>query len=383
MLKFERLKEEVNADLVSYASDLVTIMKNDGGVHPEWKETLEDLLVVAQCCAKMTPCEFWSKCEGIVQNLDDRRQEMPTGTLKKVHTRILFILTRCTRMVQFQKEGGFAMDENILGFHQLSDLGVYPEQGLRANQGVKSSMSGKDAEERLTRKSHGREQGGAALSQDGAQNLSSNSMHLSESEAAESTDSSSSRERISSWKKLPSVAEKNKMKGHDAKDAASKNKLDNLEMDSYGISEKPNIPKCPVENLADSTHPSLNTKKVSWSCRIDQQHVYEDSIICRICDVEIPTVHVEDHSRICTIADRCDLKGRTVNERLERVAETLEKLMESCSPKSLDTAEVGGLEGARVSTSSIPDDSDGLSPNQNTLSCQTSRGIIDCLSEGE
>ncbi|XXG51528.1 hypothetical protein AAC387_Pa03g0071 [Persea americana] len=382
MLKFERLKEEVNADLVSYAGDLVTIMEKDGGVHPEWKETLEDLLVVARRCAMMTPCEFWSKCEGIVQNLDDRRQDMPMGTLKKVHTRILFILTRCTRMLQFQKEGGFAMDENIFRLHQLSDLGFYPEQGLkRANQGVKTSMSGKDAEEKLTRKSQEQGQGGATLNQDGVHNLSSNTTHLSESETAIRIDSSSSRERISSWKKLPSVAEKNQMKAHDAKEAASNKKLDNLDMDSHEIRIKPNIPECRVENSADPADPSLNPKKVSWSYCIDQQHVYEDSIICRICDVEIPTVHVEDHSRICTIADRCDLKGITVNERLERVAETLEKIMESCSPKSLDNAEVGGLEVARVSTSSITNYSDGLSPKQNNLSCQTSGGVIDCLSE--
>lgn len=384
MLKFERLKEEVNADLVSYAGDLVTIMKKDGGVHPEWKETLEDLLVVAQRCAMMTPCEFWSKCEGIVQNLDDRRQDMPMGTLKKVHTRILFILTRCTRMLQFQKEGGFAMNENIFRLHQLSDLGFYPEQGLkRANQGVKTSMSGKDVEEKLTRKSQEQGQGGATLNQDGVHNLSSNTTHLSESETAIRIDSSSSRERISSWRKLPSVAEKNQMKAHDAKEAASKKKLDNLDMDSHEIRIKPNIPECRVENSAHPADPSLNGKRVSWSYCIDQQHVYGDSIICRICDVEIPTVHVEDHSRICTIADRCDLKGLTVNERLERVAETLEKIMESCSPKSLDNAEVGGLEVARVSTSSIPDYSDGLSPKQNNLSCQTSGGVIDCLSEGE
>lgn len=59
----------------------------------------------------MSPGEFWLQCEGLVQDLDDRRQELPSGMLKKLHTHMLFILTRCTRLLQFHKESGFAEDE--------------------------------------------------------------------------------------------------------------------------------------------------------------------------------------------------------------------------------------------------------------------------------
>jgi hypothetical protein len=35
-----------------------------------------------------------------VQDLDDHRQELSMGVLKKLYTRMLFILTRCTRLLQ-------------------------------------------------------------------------------------------------------------------------------------------------------------------------------------------------------------------------------------------------------------------------------------------
>ncbi|KAK6132169.1 hypothetical protein DH2020_034094 [Rehmannia glutinosa] len=102
--KFDKLKEEVNADLGIFAGDLVSVLEKTSDYHPDWKECLEDLLVIARQCAKMSPGEFWMKCEGIVQNLDDRRQELPLGTLRQVHTRLLFILTRCTRPFSFKRK---------------------------------------------------------------------------------------------------------------------------------------------------------------------------------------------------------------------------------------------------------------------------------------
>lgn len=119
--KFDKLKEEVNADLGIFAGDLVGILEETSVSHPEWQENLEDLLIIARKCAKMTSNEFWLKCENIVQILDDRRQDLSTGILKQVHTRLLFILTRCTRLVQFHKECGYEEGHHILGLLHLSD----------------------------------------------------------------------------------------------------------------------------------------------------------------------------------------------------------------------------------------------------------------------
>ncbi|KAI3965471.1 hypothetical protein MKW92_042780 [Papaver armeniacum] len=365
--KFDRLKEEVNSDLGILAGDLVSILEKNADAHPEWRETLEDLLVVARKCAMMSPSEFWTKCETIVQNLDDKRQELPMGILKQAHTRILFILTRCTRLLQFQNENMFE-DEHILGLHQLSDLGVYPAQMYEGGFQVptKSSLVGKEANEKHPKKpqDHDDQKWGSS--------------EPVEPGTAKSVDSC--RDRMSSWKKLPCAAEKNQRKD-DEISTPCKDKTDS-DKTALGISdssENVNTPEC----LPDASDVPPNVKRVTWGLWGDQHSVaYENSMICRICEVEIPTVHVEFHSRICTIADRCDLKGLTVNERLERVAETLEKILETCTPKGSDTAE-GSPEVARVSTSSVSEEIDGLSPRANCSSHACSKNLAEYVPEDQ
>ncbi|KAK4489445.1 hypothetical protein RD792_005254, partial [Penstemon davidsonii] len=359
-LKFDKLKEEVNADLGIFAGDLVSILESSSVSHPDWKEGLEDLLVLARQCAKLSPGEFWSKCEGIVQNLDDRRQEQPMGTLRQVHTRLLFILSRCTRLVQFQKESGYEED-HVLASHQLSDLGVYPERVLG------ESVGGKESLEIPTYK----------LYEQDKSNLSNNQDHITEEvNTAKSVASSTGSFRMSSWKKLPSAAEKNR-KDHDSLETSSIDKSDNLkhkgEIDGV---RSTCTPVCQAE------HGEEKSRRVTWGVW-DQHHLtYEDSLICRICEVEIPTFHVEQHSRICTIADRCDLKGLTVNERLQRVADTLEKILESWTPKGSDTG-IGSPDVARVSASNLPEELDELTPKGSSLSGQCSGVMLNCVSEAD
>ncbi|KAH0850421.1 LOW QUALITY PROTEIN: hypothetical protein HID58_095578 [Brassica napus] len=212
-----------------FAGYLVTTLESTPETNKELRMGLEDLLIEARLCATMPAGEFWVKCEGIVKKLDD--QELPMGGLKQAHNRLLFILTRCNRLVQFRKESGY-VEEHILKMHQLSDVGVYPEQMVE-----------------ISRK----------------QDL------------------------------LREIQMKN--------------------LDQYASS-------------AEALHsPSGQPGNDMWGFWADHQCMtYDNSMICRICEVEIPVVH---HSRICTMADRCDLKGVDVNLRLERVAETLEKILES------------------------------------------------------
>ncbi|CAK7337072.1 unnamed protein product [Dovyalis caffra] len=364
--KFVRLKEEVDSDLGIFAGDLVGILEKTSDTHPEWRESLEDLLVVARQCAKMSSSEFWVKCEGIVQNLDDKRQELPMGIIKQAHTRLLFILTRCTRLVQFQKESGYDEDK-ILGIHQCSDLGVYPEQIIEiAQQDFSGPLVGwKIANETQRKKPHGHEQDTQVIKHDQVdQSL--------EVGTAKSVDSTASSFRMSSWRKLPSAAEKNR-KDTGVVQTPSKGKSESIHnKDDYS------------ENLETPEHPpSPGTKRVSWGLWAEQHNVtYENSMICRICEVEIPIVHVEEHSLICTIADRCDLKGFTVNERLERVAETLEKILDSWSPKSTPKScntPRGSPEVERVPTSGIHEVSDELSPKRNSFSSRCSEEMLEVV----
>ncbi|KAE8678318.1 hypothetical protein F3Y22_tig00111427pilonHSYRG00438 [Hibiscus syriacus] len=227
-MKFDRLKEEVNADLGVFAGDLVENLEKTSDTHPEWKVTLEDLLVVAQRCAKMPACEFWVKCEGIVQNLDDRRQELSMGVPKQLHTRLLFILTRCTRLVQFHKESGDE-ENHILELHQFSDLGVYPEQMYEyGRQDISNQVSdGKTEGEKQMKKPQGKEK---SKQEHVGQNLSS--AHVTaEVDTAKSADSASSSYRMSSWKKLPSAVDRNqreKLKGKSVPDECWSAFIDNL-----------------------------------------------------------------------------------------------------------------------------------------------------------
>lgn len=116
--KFDKEKEEVNSELAIFAADLVGVLEKNADTHPDWQETIEDLLVLARRCAMTSSGEFWLQCESIVQDLDDRRQELPQGVLKHLHTRMLFILTRCTRLLQFHKESGLAEDEHVFDLRQ-------------------------------------------------------------------------------------------------------------------------------------------------------------------------------------------------------------------------------------------------------------------------
>ncbi|CAK9135166.1 unnamed protein product [Ilex paraguariensis] len=377
--KFDKLKDEVNSDLGIYAGDLVSILENNSELCLEWKESLEDLLVIARQCAKMSPNEFWLKCEGIVQTLDDRRQELPMGTLKQAHTRLLFILTRCTRLLQFQKENGYEED-HILASHQLSDLGVYPERILGvANQDFNSSLGGKEMSEGQNQKPHGWDQSNLGFKQDQVKQNLGGVVDGVEVSTAKSVTSSTGSYRMSSWKKLPSAAEKNR-KGPDSVDSTYKDKSNSLQHKDENTGIEVNVetldtPVCHPEHAETN----LKVRKVTWGVFGDQQNVtYENSFICRICEVEIPTVYVEEHSKICTIADRCDLKGLTVNERLDRVAEALETILESWTPKGTDTA-VGSPDSAKA----LPEELDELSPRQNSLSHGCSIDMLDCVHEAD
>lgn len=367
--KFDRLKEEVNVDLGILAADIVGILEKTLESHPEWRESFEDLLLIARQCAMMSSCEFWVKCEGIVQCLDDRRQELPMGILKQAFTRLLFVLTRCTRLVQFQKETGYEA-EHILGLHQFSDLGVYTEQILEITQELSSPSAENIVKEMQRTKSLGQEQGSIIP------NKKKVGQHLNvETEALEvSTAKTPDSYRMSSWRKFPTNRKGSQSAGKPAK---GKSQTSRKKHEKRSGSDGFNI-----EN-ADTTPchpPSSRLAKVGWSYWGEQQTVsYENSMICRICEVQIPVVHVEEHSRICTIADRCDLKGLTVNERLDRVAETLEKLLDSWTPKSTPrsgSSPRGTLEGAS-------EDLTDMSPKRKNLSHKCSEDMLDPLPDAD
>ncbi|ESW24663.1 hypothetical protein PHAVU_004G149200 [Phaseolus vulgaris] len=380
--KFDKAKEDVNSDLAIFAADLVGILEKNADTHPEWQETIEDLLVLARSCAMTSSGEFWLQCESIVQELDDRRQDHPPGMLKQLHTRMLFILTRCTRLLQFHKESGLAEDEPVFNLRQsrvLHSAGkcIPPSVGRDS----KSSSAAKTLKP-SSKKAFSQEQSMMGWKKDVMQpeNLSlpaddDNTKHFD----------SSSRDRMASWKKFPSPSGKSPKEAAQLKDQnygrvesskASNNKRFPSDVD---LSTAKPSEFLPIKDSLD--HVSKHQHKVSWGYWGDQQNNSEEnSIICRICEEEVPTSHVEDHSRICAVADRCDQKGLSVNERLVRIAETLEKMMESCSQKDSQQM-VGSPDVAKVSNSSMTEESDVPSPKLSDWSRRGSEDMLDCFPE--
>lgn len=385
--KFDKEKDEVNSELAIFAADLVGVLEKNADTHPEWQETIEDLLILARRCAMTSPGEFWLQCESIVQELDDRRQELPPGTLKQLHTRMLFILTRCTRLLQFHKESGLAEDEHVFNLRQSRVL-QSAEKRIPPSLGrdTKSSSAVKTTKP-STKKAYSQEQSMFGWKKDVMQ--PKNLLIPTDDDTSKNFESPSGRDRMTSWKKFPSPPGRIPKETAQLKDQS----YGMVELEPSKMSNSKNIPRSsdidvsstkPSELLAikdsQEEHASKHQHTISWGWGDQQNNSEESSIICRICEEEVPTSHVEDHSRICAVADRCDQKGLSVNVRLVRIAETLEKMMESCTQK--DTQQmVGSPDVAKVSNSSMTEESDVLSPKLSDWSRRGSEDMLDCLPE--
>ncbi|KAI3757087.1 hypothetical protein L6452_04620 [Arctium lappa] len=387
--KFDKAKEEVDSDLHIFAADLLGILEKNAESEPEWQETLEDLLVLARSCAMTSPGEFWLQCEGIVQELDDRRQELPMGILKQLHTRMLFILTRCTRLLQFHKESGLAEDELVLQLRQSlhsADRSIPPS--IRRDDISGASRASKTAS---TRKYYSQEQHGLHgfdWKKDQAKQPD-NYFSSPPVELAKDLDSPTGRHRMSSWKPLPSPGGKIPNQVAPVKDLSdnktdASERLNDKKVASHVDLTHSTLPELPSakDSHAQSTTPFKHQHKSSWGWGDLSNNGDESSIICRICEEEVPTLQLEDHSRICAIADRCDQKGLRVDERLVRISETLEKLIESFTQKDFQHA-VGSPDGAKVSNSSVTEESDLLSPKLSDWSRRGSEDMLDCFPDAD
>ncbi|KAK8574261.1 hypothetical protein V6N13_097248 [Hibiscus sabdariffa] len=378
--KFDKAKEEVNSDLAIFAADLVGILEKISDSHPEWQETIEDLLVLARSCAMTPPGEFWLRCEGIVQELDDKRQELPPCVLKQLYTRMLFILTRCTRLLQFHKESGLAEDEPLI---QLRQSRVLHPVDKRSFSGVlreaKSLSSSKASKAASSKKSYSQEQHALDWIKDHAGMPGS---FVAPIDDTPKNLESPSRDKNASWKKLPTPAKKGpkestviKAQNNSMIETLKKTGASDVDMASVKLQELP----AAKESQGQS---SKHQHKVSWGYWGDQPNVSEESsIICRICEEEVPTSNVEDHSRICAVADRCDQHGLSVDERLVRIAETLEKMADSFSTK--DIQHLGSPDVAKASNSSVTEESDALSPKLSDWSRRGSEDMLDCFPEAD
>ncbi|KAM5570371.1 putative serine/threonine protein kinase IREH1 [Rosa sericea] len=387
--KFDKAKEEVNSDLAVFAADLVGVLEKNADTHPDWQETIEDLLVLARSCAMTSSGEFWLQCEGIVQDLDDRRQELPPGTLKQLHTRMLFILTRCTRLLQFHKESGLAEDVPVFQLRQSRILNSVDKRLNSADKRIppslvkdtKGSSVTKTSKAASARKSYSQEQHSLDWKRDHA--VTQPAIPPPADLPSKSLESPASRDRITSWKKFPSPVGKSMKEVSKVKDQKDV-KVEQLKASEHRrvSSDIDQTTVKPPEPSAKDSHEPKHGHKASWGWGYPPSGSDDTSIICRICEDEVPTSNVEDHSRICAIADRCDQKGLSVNERLVRISETLEKMMESFTQKDIQHG-IGSPDVAKISNSSVTEESDGLSPKLSDWSHRGSEEMLDCFPEAD
>jgi hypothetical protein len=189
---------------------------------------------------------------------------------------------------------------------------------------------------------------------------------------------------MSSWKRLPSPASKGVQEA-----AVSKEQNDRkveppqVVKKLVAISDDMAVAKLPEVSSAKASqeHMSKNRHNISWGYWGHQSCISEESsIICRICEEEIPTTHVEDHSRICALADKYDQKGVGVDERLMAVAVTLEKITDNVIQKD-SLAAVESPEGMKISNASLTEELDVLSPKLSDWSRRGSEDMLDCFPE--
>lgn len=131
--KCHAAKEVVNVELAAFASDVAEIHEKD--LLSETKSPTEDLLLLAQNCIEMSCNEFRERCEVIVQELADQRLHCQSGVLKQLFTRMLFILTRYTRLLQFQKDGGAISEDSLHKFRECLESIPVIEMGWSQKPG--------------------------------------------------------------------------------------------------------------------------------------------------------------------------------------------------------------------------------------------------------
>ncbi|KAK9080298.1 hypothetical protein SSX86_000056 [Deinandra increscens subsp. villosa] len=115
---FNAAKELVNTELAYFRVEVNEVSQKSDALSLEEQGSISELLILSKECIGMSSLDFRSKCEIIVQDLTRKRQDCQAGPLKWLFTRMLFILTRCTRLLHFEKHNEH-IDETSL--HKLKE----------------------------------------------------------------------------------------------------------------------------------------------------------------------------------------------------------------------------------------------------------------------
>ncbi|XVE94740.1 hypothetical protein REPUB_Repub02eG0035200 [Reevesia pubescens] len=320
--RFDSAKEVVDTELATFAGDVINVLQTIDSSPPEGHKIAEDLLLLAQECVEMTSSEFRVKCETIVQNLTGKRQQCQTALVKWLCTRMLFILTRCTRLLQFQKEKEPIDEKSLKRFKKCLESIPAVEMSWVPTPAVADSCLGNAIYKRA----------------DGELKLQGKNKVSSFPEPAGPNDIISGDNSTFPEKNSPTLRYRS--------DFTSQKQ----QVDGSFVGKSVNTSCCsPIDEHNHNFHGSV----------IEPERTLDgsDSVICRICEEAVPVAHLESHSYICAYADKCALNCIDIDECIVKLAEILEQIIESRNLSS-----IGSPENSRIQNLSSAVTSEGYSP---------------------
>lgn len=275
----------MNTELNCFSKELTEALHESDSLSVDGRKMVVELLILAQQCTEMDIPDFRAKCEEIVQDLTLKRQQCQTGFIKWLLTRMLFILTRCTRLLHFERDTEPVDGKSFHKFQECLESIPSIEVNWFVNQEIVDPVVGRNASScKLNKENH--------------TSILPQVPQCRPEEPVEKGETSPPKDLM--------------LRGSPSKS-------------SHFLSK---FQECDV---VDGELSGDTTNCNSHNSNQEQDHFSGDlsSVICRICEELVPISHLESHSYICAYADKCDLKSLDVNERLLRLAELLEQLVES------------------------------------------------------
>ncbi|XP_023746706.1 probable serine/threonine protein kinase IRE4 isoform X2 [Lactuca sativa] len=139
---FNAAKDLVNTELSCFKGEVIEVSQKSETLSLEDQRSIQHLLILSKECIEMSCQDFRTKCEAIVQDLTKKRQDCQTGPLKWLFTRMLFILTRCTRLLHFEKHSEHIDEVSLLKMKECLEKIPSYEMSRILKLGIVDSHSG-------------------------------------------------------------------------------------------------------------------------------------------------------------------------------------------------------------------------------------------------
>ncbi|KAL8514409.1 hypothetical protein ACS0TY_013500 [Phlomoides rotata] len=327
--RFDAAKKVVDIELGSFTREMLEILERVEFLTPDEYKMAEELFVFAQQCMDMSPLDFRTKCEAIVQDLTSKRLTCQTELLKLLFTRILFIMTRCTRLLHFEKDSWPVNERSIDKFRECLERIPSVDMNWVVNKGFVEYDTGYDLQHRgdAKQKLQGKDHSDPSLNID--------------SKSKEPADKKEIKKNC-----LPIERKRSQNASTDGEQFHKTDEMFQME--------------------------SINRETVN---RADDSNL----VICRICEELVPAIYLEPHSYICAFADKCDIKHLDVNERLLKIAELLEHLLELRNSSNQETYVNPEISRVRTTNSTLSTES--YSPKGSEWRSKGMDGMLEDLHE--